>query len=146
MPGIIPEKLMIPDYYLDQSNLISHSEGVLLWWYEMCYEMANPLQTRRLSNFSTSFQDCLPIVAAIQTYVGTTAQKLFSGIRVGCTSEDDFRSNADKVLFAINEVGLQSHITVQDLYKPSQRELLLFLAQLFFALPHYIPKREPIVF
>ena len=42
-PGVIPEKYNIPDYYLDGSNLISSAEGVLLWWYEMCYECSHPL-------------------------------------------------------------------------------------------------------
>ena len=39
LPGIPSDKLTIPDYYLEGSNIISHAEGVLLWFYEVCYEV-----------------------------------------------------------------------------------------------------------
>lgn len=144
--GVVLERQVVPEYYLEGSNLISHAEGVLLWFYEMCYECVHPLQQRRLGDFSTAFQDCQAIAAAIQTYVGASSLKLFSNMRNSCSNEDDFKNNAEKIIQALNEVGLQSHITNQDLYKPQQREQLLFLIQLFFALPHYIPKSQPIIF
>jgi hypothetical protein len=70
VPGVPQDKVQVPDYYLEGSNLISASEATLLWWYEICYEMAHPLQSRRLGNFSTAFQDCLTLTAAIHMYVG----------------------------------------------------------------------------
>lgn len=39
LPGIPNERLNIPDYYLDGSNIISHAEGVILWFYEVCFEL-----------------------------------------------------------------------------------------------------------
>lgn len=65
MAGVVLERQAVPDYYMEGSNLISAAEGVLLWWYEMCYEVIHPLQQRRLGDFSTAFQDCLCIGSAI---------------------------------------------------------------------------------
>ena len=47
---------------------------------------------------------------------------------------------------ALQEIGLQTHFTANDMAHPSQREMILFVMQLFNALPHYIPKEKPIVF
>jgi hypothetical protein len=106
MAGIVPERMQIPEYYLEGSNLISHAEGVLLWWYEMCYECVHSLMQRRLGDFSASLQDGLAVAAAIQTYVGASATKLFQNLRISCSNDDDYRNNAEKILAALNDVGL----------------------------------------
>ena len=48
--------------------------------------------------------------------------------------------NARKLIEAVNEIGLQTHLAPSDIAQPSARELLLFCVQLYQGLPHYIPK------
>ncbi len=43
-------------------------------------------------------------------------------------------------------MGLQVHIQLEDLVYPNQRDLLLFISQLFFTLPYYKAKADPIEF
>lgn len=43
MPGVPVDKQNVPDYYLEGSNIISHPEGVILWFFEMCYENVHSL-------------------------------------------------------------------------------------------------------
>ena len=40
---MIAEKAVIPEYYIEGSNLVSQQEGVILYFYEMCYENVHPL-------------------------------------------------------------------------------------------------------
>jgi hypothetical protein len=76
----------------------------------MCYENVHPLQKRRLT--FTSLQDCLPIAAAVQNYIGLGSTKLFQNLRLACQTEDDYKNNSDKILTALNDCGLQSHVTL----------------------------------
>ena len=48
--------------------------------------------------------------------------------------------NAKRVIEAVHEIGLQTHLTPADIVHPSARELLLFCVQLYQGLPHYIAK------
>lgn len=43
LPGCPPEKLIVPDYYVNGSNLLSSNEGILLRWMELHYELTHPL-------------------------------------------------------------------------------------------------------
>lgn len=85
LPGIPAEKLNIPDYYLDGSNLISHPEGVLLWFYEICFEQQHSMQNKRIKNFESDFKDSLLISDALTTFIGQNLQaKFFSNLRTTC--------------------------------------------------------------
>jgi hypothetical protein len=59
-----------------------------------------------------------------------------------CYNDDHLLFNAKKIIEAIHEIGLNTHIVPQDISNPSSRELLLFCVQLYQSLPHYIPKAE----
>ena len=48
--------------------------------------------------------------------------------------------SAKRSIDAVLEIGLQTHLTPDDIVQPSARELLLFCVQLYQGLPHYIPK------
>lgn len=47
-------------------------------------------------------------------------------MRISCTSEADFRYNGEKIIEAMKEIGLNSHLNATDFAKASMRELLLF--------------------
>ena len=63
-------------------------------------------------------------------------------MKVACYDEDQILFNARKVIDAIHEIGLSTHIQPEDISRPSARELLLFCVQLYQSLPHYIPKAK----
>jgi hypothetical protein len=39
IPNIESENLIIPDYYTERSNFISHSEGLLMRWLDLNFEV-----------------------------------------------------------------------------------------------------------
>ena len=45
--------------------------------------------------------------------------------------QDKLNYNARKVLEAVQEIGLQTHLRYDDISQPSGRELLLFCVQLY---------------
>ena len=63
-------------------------------------------------------------------------------LKFNCFNEEQLVFNARKVIEAIHEIGLSTHITHSDISNPSARELLLFVVQLYQSLPHYIPKAK----
>jgi len=61
-------------------------------------------------------------------------------------SEEEVRANCEKLIAAIREIGLQIHVAAEDLLLMQQRDIMLFVHQLFQTIPHYQPKKEPVVF
>lgn len=141
LPGIPSDKLQIPDYYLEGSNIYTSHEGILLRWMEVQCETLKPNSVpTRIKDFSDSLRDGLVFANVIQSYVGLGRIQAFKGLCLTPQSEEDFESNANKVIAALNEIRLQTHINARDIIAPSQREMMLFCLFLFNNLPHYIPK------
>ena len=46
------------------------------------------------------------------------------------------------IVKAVDEIGIQTHISPNDIAEPSARELLTFCVQLYQTLPHYVPKAQ----
>ncbi|KAL4498636.1 hypothetical protein ABPG72_019754 [Tetrahymena utriculariae] len=145
VPGLPPEKAQIPEY-IEGSNFISSSEALLLNWFEIHNEIIHPIQKRRIRNFDEDFQDSNLYASVIQSYVGKSCYKYFNTMKSSCSSDIEINYNAEKLIQGLTEIGMQTHLNVKDLVKPSMRETLLFCIQLFFSLPHYIPKGQPIIF
>ena len=102
---------------------------------------------KRINNFDTDFKDSLLIADAVTQFIGPSMTKFFSNLRTNLQSEEDYKHNADKLLPALSDYGLQAHSQAKDIYhKPYPREMLMTLVQLFFSLPHYVPQKEPIMF
>ena len=57
LPGISSEKLSIPEYYLEGSNLFSSAEGILLRWLEIHSEIMKPNSAKRLNDFDSDLKD-----------------------------------------------------------------------------------------
>ncbi|CAD8117028.1 unnamed protein product [Paramecium sonneborni] len=145
LPGIPTSKLSIPEYYLEGSNLISQPEGILLYFYEICYEMQHQIH-KRIKNFDQDFKDSTIISDALTTFIGPSMNKFFINFRSSCHHEEDYKHNTEKLMPALQDFGLQSHIQSTDIYRPQCREMIMLLVQLFFSLPYYIPQKEPIFF
>lgn len=144
-PGIPPEKLIFPDYYMEGSNFISNPEGILLRWLEINTEMIYPKSVKRITNISQDLKSCMCYAACIQNYVGNNC-KYLTNYRLNPITEDEYKTNADKILNQLKEIWLQTHFNIKDLMISSPRENILFIMHLLHTLPHYIPKAAPIIF
>ena len=63
-----------------------------------------------------------------------------------CNNEDECMMNSNKVMQALQEIRLHTTFASNDIAKPSGREIILFLIQLYNALPNYVSKGQPIIF
>lgn len=142
--GLPADKLQALPDSLDQSNVYSAHENLILKWLEINYDTIHSLQEKRLFNFDDQLRNSQVAAASIQAYIGRNNDLQF--IKGEPTTEADQQSNASKLLSVLASIGLQTYVTAKDLFKPSMREQVLFLLQLMHALPHYIPKSQPIIF
>lgn len=141
LPGVPAEKSQIPDYYLEGSNIYSAHEGILLRWMELQCELLRPnAQPIRVKNFGDSLRDGVVLANVLQSYVGLGRINALKELRLAPQNEDDYEWNANRIIAALNEIKLQTHINARDILVPSQREMMLFCLYLFNNLPHYIPK------
>ena len=53
--------------------MFSSSEIVLLRWLELNYEIVNPVNPKRYTNFGADLRDCLAYRAIIMNYIGGSA-------------------------------------------------------------------------
>ncbi|EGR27619.1 hypothetical protein IMG5_193180 [Ichthyophthirius multifiliis] len=143
--GIPPEKISIPEY-IDGSNFISQSEALLIHWFETHHEIINPIQIRRIRNFDEDFQDGSVFASAIQSHIGENSYQLFKKFKQSCGSEQEIIYNAEKLILALNNIGMKTHLVVKDFQRPQMQEMLIIGLQLFNALPHYIPKEQVVIF
>jgi hypothetical protein len=93
-----------------------------------------------ITNFDADLQDGLVFAALIRSHYGN-AQAL-NDMKASVQYEEQVMFNAKRVIEAVHEIGLQTHLSPKDIVSPSARELLLFTVQLYQGLPHYIAKAQ----
>jgi len=140
LPGMPPTEAVV-DAAMQASNIYSVSETVLLRWMQHHYNKVNPMHPKTLSNFDADLQDSLVLASVIKSHYGGNSKNL-KEMKPSVFNEDQVLHNARKLIDAIVEIGLTTHLTPQDLANPSARELLLFCVQLYQGLPHYVPKAK----
>lgn len=137
LPGMPTQEATV-EAYMQGSNLYSVPETVLLKWMQFHYNKMNPLLAKRVTNFDADLQDGRVFDALIRSHYGNV--KNLKDIKTSCYNDDHLLFNAKRIIEAIHEIGLNTHIVPQDISAPSAREMLLFCVQLYQSLPHYIPK------
>ncbi|EGR27115.1 hypothetical protein IMG5_201370 [Ichthyophthirius multifiliis] len=140
--GIPSDKLTIPDY-IQNSNALSTSESLVIYWIECIFQRKN---NTRLINLEQDLKDGIFMQALLVNYLGKVAQNALIELKKDCFSYQDCNSNCEKIVEAIQKIGINSYIKPQDLSSPLMRELMLFCLQMMHSLPHYIPKINPIIF
>ena len=138
--GFSAEKAGFTDNVLEGSNFLSPNENILLRWLELHYEKMRPSKPRTVKNFDDDLRDGQVFAAVIQSYVGLNASKALNLMKMNPQSKDDFLFNADKVITALEEIGLLTQLTPKDIETPRQREMVVFCLYLYNNLPHYMPK------
>ena len=102
------------------------------------YASMHPHTPKKISNFDADLMDGTVFAAVIQSHTGTI--KSLVNIKLNCSTEEQRIFNCEKIIAGLSEIGMNSHVTAQDLARPSSREMVLFCLQLYQGLPHYIPK------
>jgi hypothetical protein len=141
LPGV-PANEGTVDASMQQSNIYSVSETILLKWLQFHYNKVNPLHSKTISNFDADLQDSQVFAALIKSHYGANASKNIKDMKTSVFNEEQVLANAKKLIDAVHEIGLSTHLSPQDIANPSARELLLFVIQLYQGLPHYIPKAQ----
>jgi len=132
----------LPEYYLEESNIYSINEAIILRWIEL-YQQDPAF---RLTTFDRELKNSLCLASIIQGYINTSTIKGILNLKPDCLIPEDYLYNGEKVLQALSFIGLENHTQAKNLANPSARENLLFLIHIYQSLLNYIPKHQPIVF
>ena len=139
LPGVPPTETGI-EPNMTKSNIYSVPEAILLKWMTHHYCRVNQMHPKIITNFDVDLQDGLVFASLIRSHYGN-AQAL-QELKVSVQHVEQVRFNAKCIIEAVHEIGLQTHLTPNDIVRPSARELLLFCVQLYQGLPHYIAKAQ----
>ena len=97
------------------------------------------MHPKTITNFSADLQNSLVFEALIKNHYGEP--EAFKHFRRVPTDDNHRVNNANIIIKACQQIGISTHLTAQDIYEqPSDRELIVFVTQLYHTLPHYIPK------
>ena len=139
LPGM-PSQEAIVESFMQGSNIYSLPEAILLKWMQYHYNKVNPLLPKKLTNFDADLQDGRVFASLLQSHYGNIRN--LKDMKTSCYNDDHLLFNARRIIEAVHEIGLSTHVQPSDLVIPSARELLLFCVQLYQSLPHYIPKAQ----
>ena len=139
LPGTAAESTSI-EAVMTQSNIYSLQENILLKWLSTQFAAVFPMTAKKVRNFDQDLLDGTVFAGVIQSYVGGAGS--LAKVKYGSLSEEQKRGNIEKVLTALNEIGMPTFLVLKDLTanNVSAREMVLFCLTLFLGLPNYIPK------
>ena len=140
MKELPTDRPLIPDGYIEQSQVYSQPEVILLRWGELAYEKIYPSNSKiRLVNFDDDWKNGLVLGSLLQMYIGNTAKKLFS-LKTTINSQEDMKNNFEKIKHSLVEYGISKPPDFHELGKVAGREVLVYLVHLFQLLPYFLPK------
>lgn len=96
------------------------------------------MHPKTLTNFDADLQDGTVFAALIRNHYGEP--QAFKDFRTVVNDSNQVAHNSRRIVQAVEEIGISTHIKPNDISEPQARDLLLFCVQLYQALPHYIPK------
>ena len=89
---------------MQNSNIYSVSECILLKWMQYHYENANKGHAKTLTNFDDDLRDGTVIASVIKSHFENS--KHIKDVKLSAHSEEIVLYNARKVIEAISEIGL----------------------------------------
>jgi hypothetical protein len=123
LPGMPPTETAV-EPNMTKSNCYSVPETILLKWLTFHYCRVNPMHPKVVTNFDADLQDGLVFAALIKSHYGNADALL--DLKASVQYEEQVMFNAKRVIEAVQEIGLQTHLAPKDVAHPSARELLLF--------------------
>jgi Calponin homology (CH) domain len=109
IPGL-PANETAVDAAMQASNIYSVSETVLLKWMQHHYNKVNPMHPKTLSNFDADMHDSLVFAAVIKSHYGSNSKNL-KEMKPSVFNEEQVLHNAKKLIDAVHEIGLTTHLT-----------------------------------
>lgn len=116
LPGMPAPEANV-DQAMQGSNIYSTPESIMLKWMQYHYNKVNPLHPKKLTNFDADLQDSSVFAALIQSHYGPA--KNLKELKVQCHNEEQIMFNARKVIEAVHEIGLSTHVSPKDIVNPS---------------------------
>lgn len=87
LPGIPANEANV-DAAMQQSNIYSVSETILLRWMQYHYNKVNPMHPKTLSNFDADLQDSLVFASLIKSHYGANSSKNIKDMKASVFNED----------------------------------------------------------
>ena len=95
---------------------------------ELNFENQQPLNPKRLTNFSTDLQDGLVLAAVLKNYIQSDNLNSILSLKSQVYNDDDIKYNAERILLGLKEVGIMTYLKYQDFIKINQIDMMLFSA------------------
>ncbi len=83
----------------------------MLKWMQYHYNKVNPMHAKTISNFDADLQDSQVFAALIKSHYGLNASKNIKEMKASVASEEQVLANARKLIDAVHEIGLSTHLT-----------------------------------
>ena len=141
--GLLPETQKKLPPGADQSMILCTSEMILLKWAELCLEKQRD-EIKHLSFLNGSFQNGLPYACLVHLYTANSWKPLRK-MKDIILNKNEIYENMNVMLETFTDMGLHYIPEFQELANVDAREMVLFMAYLFNALPNFMPK-ETITF
>ena len=138
IPGYDQSNMPI-DRSMSGSNLYSISECVLLKWMTGHYLKAMPSTAARVTNFGTPLRDSMVFYSLLVSH-WPPLESYYSLMKKSCRKESDFTENANTVVRMMSILKLPYRITPEEIVRPNEREMVIFVAYLYQTLPNLLPK------
>jgi hypothetical protein len=103
LPGM-PSNETNVDNAMQNSNIYSVPETILLKWMQHHYNKVNSMHPRKITNFDEALQDGIVFSSLIKSHYGNA--KNIKEMKPTCFNEEQFVFNAKKVIDSIHEIGL----------------------------------------
>ena len=92
------------DQAMQQSNIYSVAETILLKWMQFHYNKVNPMHPKSLKNFDSDLHDGLVFAALIKSHYGNS--KNIKEMKQSCYVDEHIIFNAKRIIDAVGEIGL----------------------------------------
>jgi hypothetical protein len=86
----------------------------------------------RIQNLETDLRSGRVIANVLKNYIKSSKLEQILTLKKKCVTEEDFRGNQQKVFSALQEVGIQVPLGLEDLVNPSHKDIFLFCMYAFF--------------
>ena len=130
------------DPAVSSSNVYSTAEMLLLRWLGYHYNRLAPTDPRNLVNLTTDLADGSVLCHLMMSHIPSLAEQgrpLFGFVRKP-SQEVHEESNANKIIAALAELGLDIKMDPKALRSPDAPSSLLFVLYLYHHLPQFVPK------
>ncbi|CAD8050766.1 unnamed protein product [Paramecium sonneborni] len=129
-----------------QSNVYSSQEMLILRWIELqATQYWKESKSIRIINFGM-LKDAHILTAMLLSYLGPGGLKYFQPLGQITKQEQDCSRNMSIFLKGLQDIGIESHLVLNDCVNMSNPESLLMLMLLYTQVPNFMPKREPLMF